>query len=224
MSHILIVEDEDRMAKTLEKGLKQAGFDTTIINNGLVARAINISEFDLVLLDWMLPGFSGIDLLRHWRSQHLLTPVMMLTAKGETNDKVTGLDFGADDYLPKFFEWPELIARINALLRRSLPEDFKVGEIELDRLNQRFLEKGEPVDLTATEYKILKYFFDHPSRMISRTSLIRAIYDQSANPYSNVIERHIKSIRQKFTYDPITTTRGLGYRLRTSKTISTDQN
>jgi DNA-binding response OmpR family regulator len=222
MSHILLVEDEERMAQTLIKGLKKVGFGVTHINNGLSARVIDITDFDAVVLDWMLPGFSGIDLLRNWRSNKQMTPVLMLTAKGEVRDKVDGLNFGADDYMTKFFEWPELIARLNALIRRNTLEDFIVGTIQLDRHNEAFSENAALVNLTATEYKILKYFFDHPTRLISKTSLVRAVYDQASNPYSNVIERHIKSIRKKFTYDPITTNRGLGYRLNTSTPISPD--
>lgn len=221
MSHILVVEDEQRMAATLEKGLTKAGFTVTIVTNGLMARSLPITEFDLVLLDWILPGFSGIDLLRYWRSQRYQTPVLMLTAKGQIQDKVDGLDFGADDYMTKFFEWPELIARINALLRRASPEKtLKVGPIELDVANEQFLENGKSINLTVTEYKVLRYFFNHPGKLISRTSLIRAIYDIAENPYSNVIERHIKSIRKKCTYDPIQTVRGLGYRLATSAEVS----
>ncbi len=219
MSHILIVEDEQRMAATLQKGLKHAGFETTIISNGLAARALNITEFDLVLLDWMLPGIAGIDLLQHWRSQKYLTPILMLTARDALKDKVSGLDFGADDYLSKFFEWPELIARIKVLLRRNSTEQIQLGNIFFDRNNQVFLEDQQIVNLTSTEYNILKYFFDRPGRLITRTSLLRAIYQDSKDPFSNVIERHIKGIRQKLNYDPITTIRGLGYRLKSSTSV-----
>jgi DNA-binding response OmpR family regulator len=219
MSQILIVEDEERMAQSLEKGLNKMGYDTHVINNGLMARVQDIREYDLVILDWMLPGFSGLDLLRHWRSQKFATPIMMLTAKGQTMDKVAGLDFGADDYMSKFFEWPELLARVNALLRRNKQKE-QIGTIILDRENQVFLEDDKQVLLTAKEYLLLKYFFDHPSALITRPSLIRALYEDGEDPFSNVIERHIRGIRQKLNYDPIQTLRGLGYRLRTSDTIS----
>ena len=224
MSHILIVEDEERMAATLKKGIEQAGFDTTSLFNGLAARAIDISEYDLVVLDWMLPGISGLDLLQHWRLQKFTTPILMLTARDALNDKVTGLDFGADDYVSKFFEWPELIARIKVLLRRVQLEETNVGTISLDRINQIFMENGQSVNLTATEYNILKYFYNRPGRLITRTSLLRSVYEDAKDPFSNVIERHIKSIRQKFEYDPITTIRGLGYRLNTSSAIQNNQN
>ena len=219
MSHILIIEDELGMSNSLVKGLSKAGFLTTVINNGLVARSVNINEFDLILLDWMLPGISGIELLNYWRSQHLQTPIIMLTAKNTVADKVNGLDFGADDYISKFFEWPELLARINALLRRITTQVIEVGGIKYDKVNQQFSENDRLIDLTATEHNILKYFFERPNRLITRTSLVRALYDQAHNPFSNVIERHIRSIRQKFSYDPIQTTRGLGYRLNTNQTI-----
>jgi DNA-binding response OmpR family regulator len=143
----------------------------------------------------------------------------MLTARDGLADTVTGLDFGADDYISKFFKWPELIARINSLLRRARPEANLVKGIEFDRTNQIFLEDSIPVNLTATEYNILKYFFDHPNALITRTSLLLSVYQDSKETFSNVIERHIKSIRQKFNYDPISTIRGLGYRLRSSSSV-----
>jgi DNA-binding response OmpR family regulator len=223
MPHILIVEDEQRMAETLQKGFQKAGYHTTIVATGFEARPINITEFDIVVLDWMLPGFSGLDLLKYWRSNQYPTPVLMLTARDQVRDKVDGFEFGADDYLSKFFEWPELLARVKSLLRRSISQDPKVGPIELDRSQEIFLENGRPVDLTATEYSILKYFFDRQGRLITRSSIQKAIYSQDKNPFSNVVERHIRSIRQKFTYDPITTIRGLGYRLHTSSSVPENQ-
>jgi two-component system copper resistance phosphate regulon response regulator CusR len=219
MSHILIIEDEERMAATLRKGLEKEDFKVSIISNGLAARVTNITNYDLVLLDWMLPGVSGIDLLHHWRKLKYSTPIIMLTARDGLTDTVTGLDFGADDYISKFFKWPELIARINSLLRRTRTEANLVKGIEFDRTNQIFLEDSIPVNLTATEFNILKYFFDHPNALITRTSLLLSVYQDSKETFSNVIERHIKSIRQKFNYDPISTIRGLGYRLRSSSSV-----
>jgi two-component system, OmpR family, response regulator len=212
MHSILLVEDEKAMAATLTKGLTTSGYVVTHVATGLEARHINITDYDLVLLDWMLPGFSGIELLRHWRSAKYTTPIIMLSAKFDLRDRVTGLEYGADDYISKIFEWPELIARINSNIRRTQKSQDTAGTIVFDRNNQQFIENDKPIKLTQMEYKVLSYFFDHPSTLITKTSIVRALYNDT-HPFSNVVERHIKSIRQKFIYDPITTLRGLGYRL-----------
>jgi two-component system, OmpR family, response regulator ArlR len=222
MSRILIVEDEESMAKTLVRGLTQAGYSTTVINDGLVARGQDLSIFDLVILDWMLPHINGVDIMRYWRSNKKFNvPILMLTAKDDINSKVTGLDFGADDYISKFFDWQELLARIRTLLRRNNQQNStynsnisKLESIEYDQVNQCFLENKNIVHLTSTEFTILKYFFDHPYKLITRSQLINDIYDQEYDCNSNIIERHIKAIRSKLNYDPILTIRGSGYRLR----------
>ena len=225
MSHILIVEDEYKMALSLEKGLHKYGFETTIVSDGFEARIQDISNYDLVILDWMLPGFSGIDILKEWRSKGINTPVLMLTAKSELNDITYGLDLGADDYMSKFFNWGELLSRIKALIRRTKVDSIlQLENIFWDKNNHQFLENGVRVNLTPTEYNILARFFEKPHQLITRTNLIRSVYDQASNPFSNVIERHIKSIRQKFQYDPIQTVYGFGYRLRFIEAVSKSKN
>lgn len=216
MSLILIVEDEERMSKTLVKGLTNSGYDTVVINDGLNARLEDITQYDLVILDWMLPKFNGIDVLEYWRKEKkYTTPVLMFTAKSDTNSIVTGLDYGADDYMSKFFTWEELNARIRNLLKRSSNKDIKINiPIEFDSSNNTFTEQGIIVNLTTTEFKVLKYFFEHPKKLITRSQLSSAIYTGDFDPNSNTIERHIKSIRSKFNYDPIITIRGSGYRLK----------
>jgi DNA-binding response OmpR family regulator len=215
MNTVLLVEDEQQMANTLIEGLTKHGFEVTHISDGARARISPVDTYDIVLLDWMLPGFSGIDVLHYWRMQKIVTPVIMLTAKDGLNDTVMGLEFGADDYISKFFEWPELIARINALLRRTNSATTQIGPIILDRNNKQFSEKSSPVLLTKTEFKVLSYFFDHPSRLLTKDILIDALYSLDNSPDSNVIERHIKEIRKKIKYDIITTVHGMGYRLNT---------
>jgi DNA-binding response OmpR family regulator len=216
MAYILVVEDEQKMAATLEKGLTNHGHKVDILINGLDARMADISLYDAVILDWMLPQIEGIDVLKHWRTKKYTTPVLMLTAKDTVKDRVFGLDVGADDYLGKYFEWDELLARINALIRRTTNGEIvdKIGNIYYDRSAQTFTENDIDIPLTSTETKILAYFFDHPHSVISQTQLVRALYDHGENPFSNVIARHIKSIRSKTDYDPIKTIRNLGYRLR----------
>lgn len=220
--HILIVDDEPKIASTLQKGLNRAGMITSVINNGLIAKASNLEGVDLVILDWMLPEISGLDVLNHWRRRKILTPIVMFTAKNQVKDRILALETGADDYIAKFFEWEELLARIKSLLRRTNRVSTELNQVNLDGFEPIIIERSKGyltynqtiIDLTETEYKIIRYFFDNPNRIINKTSLIRALWENQANPFSNVIERHIKSIRKKLPYDPITTHRGLGYRLK----------
>lgn len=216
MTRILVVEDEQKMAASLEKGLVAQGYTVDIITNGLDARLKNIKDYDVVILDWMLPHIEGIEVLRYWRQQKYTTPVLMLTARDLVPDKVHGLDIGADDYMSKYFDWSELLARLKALIRRNSPSNLisQVGSLEYNRKTGSFSENGIDISLTATETQILVYFFDNPHKIISTSSLVRVVYDHAQNPYSNVIARHIKSIRSKIQYDPIETIRNMGYRLR----------
>jgi DNA-binding response OmpR family regulator len=215
MKNILLVEDEVSMAATLKEGLNRYGYNVMHTAKAVQARAIDISKFDLVVLDWMLDSLTGIDILKHWRSCGYSTPVLMLTAKTTTDDKVKGFESGADDYVSKFFEWEELNARIGALIRRhSGLQLSQLDNITLDRENKLFLENNSPVNFTNSEYKILKYFFNNPKRVINKEELIAYLYKNQEEPQSNVIERHIKSIRSKISYDPFITIRSLGYRLR----------
>lgn len=218
MKHILVIEDEHRMAMTLREGLEQAGFKVEIVSTGVLARLSDLTEYDAVILDWMLPGFSGIDILHYWRTEKKYkTPVLMLTAKNELQNRVAGLNTGADDYMSKFFEWPELVARIHALLRRN-QVSFTVGTVYFDDSSQQFYEKNQAVHLSPKEFQLLKYFFDHPTRLITRDHLISWLY-RDEEPDSNVLERHIHAIRHKFFYEIIHTVRGIGYRLNTTKSV-----
>jgi DNA-binding response OmpR family regulator len=219
MSHrLLIIEDEEKMAKTLEKGFTKAGYTITLINNGIDARIADITNYDAVILDWMLPGFSGLDVLHFWRMQKKMTPVLMLTAKEQVMDKVAGLNFGADDYMVKVFDWEELLARVRVLIRRNQETQMKVGNIVYDRVKNEFYENNQPIKLTKTEHRILAYFFDHPNRVLTKDVLKDALWGIDNEPQSNVIERHVKEIRKKCTYDPIQTLHDMGYRLRSDTT------
>lgn len=224
MANILVVEDEKRMAQTLERGLTQSGHQISLIIHGSKAMQIDISDYDLVLLDWMLPGVSGIDLLRHWRRCGQQTPIIMLTAKTHLTDKVSGLNYGADDYISKFFEWPELLARISALLRRSSETGHTQNILSWDSRSKCFWEKGRIILLTPKERVILKYIFDRPNRLISKQALLQHVYQDENDTNSNVIERHIHSLRSKFEHEPIQTIRGLGYRLNPVLSVSSSKN
>jgi two-component system, OmpR family, copper resistance phosphate regulon response regulator CusR len=212
MPSILLVEDDLDIAGLIKNYLENEKYQVTHFDSGLRARVSRVSDFDLVLLDWMLPDIMGIDILRYWQRQNFITPIIFLTAKSDLQSKVLGLDYGAVDYITKPFEWGELLARIRSKINNK--NIAKVGSIIFNRETECFSENNKAVNLTKKEYQILEYFFNNPHKLVSRSQLITHLYD--SDPFSNVIERHIKSIRSKFNYDPISTTRGLGYRLRLS--------
>ncbi|MGL4758992.1 MAG: response regulator transcription factor [Patescibacteria group bacterium] len=216
MNKILIIEDDIDLSNSLKKGLEKKEYIVSSIYSGLDARLYDWSEYDLVLLDWNLPGIEGIDLLRHKRGQGWFGPCIMLTAKSNQIDILNGLDFGADDYITKPFDWNELYSRINSALRRK--NGFVrniINAIEWDNQNHLFYEDSILLDLTETETKLLELFFNNPNKVFNKYDIIERIYNQkNINPDSNVIERHISALRKKFNYDPIKTIHQMGYRLR----------
>jgi DNA-binding response OmpR family regulator len=219
MLKILVIEDDIALSNTIVKGLTKKGYITSALYDGNSARVADWSEFDLVLLDWDIPGITGIDLIRFKRSIKWYGSCIMLSAKNQIFDKTDGLDFGADDYISKPFEWEELYSRINACVRRrygfSLVE---LDGIEWDKDKKVFYENSGLINLTETEYNILSIFFDYPSRIYSKYDIISKIYhDKEIYPDSNVIERHLSKLRKKFNYDPIQTIQNMGYRLRSNQ-------
>ena len=219
MSRILIVEDEPAIAELIAINLRHAGFEVTIAGDAEQAQvAVDGILPSLVVLDWMLPGQSGHALARAWRAQPRTRelPIIMLTARADETDKVAGLDAGADDYLAKPFQTEELIARLRALIRRSsgnASSELKAGDIRLDTRSGKVTKAGEPVKLTAQEYKLLSYLMHHKGKVVSRTELIEHIYDQDFDRDSNTIEVFVGRLRKKIGPDRIETVRGLGYRL-----------
>jgi DNA-binding response OmpR family regulator len=210
MKNILLVEDEISIAQVLKDGLNKCGYTVMLIKQASQAKTVDISKFDLVVLDYILDTQNGIDLLKHWRSNGASTPVLMLTSKAD-NSMVTG----ADDYVSKFLEWDDMCPRITALLNKNSNNQLcQVNAITFDRNNRMFMEHNKIINLTRSEYEILRYFFNNPKRIINKEELINFMYKGQNNPQSNVIERHIKSIRSKLEYNPFITLRSLGYRLR----------
>jgi DNA-binding response OmpR family regulator len=222
MLKILIIEDEKALSDTLIKGLEMKGYFTYAVYDGVKAKVLDWNKYDLVLLDWDLPGINGLDLLRYKRNENWFGCCMMLTAKNNLYDRVNSLDFGADDYMSKPFEWEELYSRVNSCIRRRY--GFGTSElngIEWDKDNKLFYENSEIVKLTETEYEILALFFEYPKRIYSKWDIIEKIYgSQNSYPDSNVIERHISKLRNKFNYEIIQTIPSMGYRLRSSSTAS----
>jgi DNA-binding response OmpR family regulator len=217
--HILIVEDEPDLAEKLAAILQKENYTVEIASDGEEATdKIWNENHDLILLDIMLPEKDGLQVLREIREEGIKTPVLMLTAKGDVEDKVCGLNLGADDYLPKPFSISELLARVKALLRRGLEPNpvIRCGEITLNTINRSVFINGEPVSLTVKEFSILEFLLHNRGRVISRFVLAEHVWGESFDPFtmSNVVNVHIKNLRKKLQIeesDLIRTVRGIGY-------------
>lgn len=214
---ILIVEDEPSLARQLRQTLESAGYAVDSAHDGEEGQFLGETEsYDAVILDLGLPEVDGLTVLDRWRKAGLRMPVLVLTARDSWSDKVAGLDAGADDYLAKPFQSEELIARLRALIRRAsgnASSELVAGDVRLDGRSGRVTLAGEPVKMTAQEYKLLSYLMHHKGKVVSRTELIEHIYDQDFDRDSNTIEVFITRIRKKLGAELITTIRGLGYSL-----------
>jgi two-component system response regulator PhoP len=217
---LLLIEDETELRAQVRSGLKAAGYAVDSAGDGQEGWYLGSEHpIDLAVVDLGLPKLSGIEVIRRWRSGGLAFPILILTAQGRWQDKVEGLDAGADDYLVKPFHFEELLARIKALLRRSVgvaQPVVKCGPMVLDIGAQAVKVDGRPVELTAQEYKVLEYLMLHAGQVISKTELTEHVYDQDFDLDSNVIEVFIARLRKKLDPDnalkPIETLRGRGYR------------
>ncbi|UCC27185.1 MAG: response regulator transcription factor [Gemmatimonadales bacterium] len=220
---ILIVEDDRKVASFLQKGLREEGYAPDVAHDGedgLMKALVN--PYDLIVLDVMLPGRTGLEVVRELRARDLAVPVLMLTARDSREDIVTGLDAGADDYLTKPFGLDELMARIRALLRRGgskRVERLIYDTVEVDRLKHSASRGGERLELTPREYRLLEHFILNPERVIRRTELLEKVWDMSFDPMSNVVDVHVANLRQKLREGGgkplIHTVRGVGYILQT---------
>src|SRR6185503_109905 len=221
---ILIVEDEEPIQILLTYNLQAEGFRVRATVNGEdVAHLVNEERPDLILLDWMLPGISGIEVCRLLRSRPETRdiPVIMLTARGEESERIRGLATGADDYLVKPFSVPELLARIRALLRRASPERvamiLTIGDLELDREKKRVSRASRPVDLGPTEFRLLEYLMERPGRVFSREQLLDGVWGSEVYIDERTVDVHVGRLRKALNRgqgaDPIRTVRGAGYAL-----------
>ena len=220
---ILIVEDEAKLAEALKRGLESKGFAVDWIDESEKARTrimLYRDEYDLILLDLMLPGVDGATITRDAREAGVTTPIIVLTARDETEYKVELLNIGADDYLAKPFSFEELVARINAVLRRpeqTIQTKLSVRDIELDPSSRTVTKSGEPLSLTLKEYSLLEYFMRHPDEALTRESILDHVWSFDFPGFSNVLDVHMKNLRKKLdTYvdSPLfETVRGVGYRL-----------
>jgi len=214
---VLVVEDEPNLQRQLKAVLEQAGYAVDTASDGEDGHFLGATEsYDAVVLDLGLPEMDGLTVLDRWRQEGHAMPVLVLTARDRWSDKVAGLDAGADDYLAKPFQTEELIARLRALIRRAAGQassELVAGNVRLDARSGRVTLEGEPVKLTAQEFKLLSYLMHHKGKVVSRTELIEHIYDQDFDRDSNTIEVFITRIRKKLGAELISTTRGLGYSL-----------
>jgi DNA-binding response OmpR family regulator len=219
-SRILVVEDDASLAESIVGGLAEEGFGVAHAADGDDAwEALRSGGWDLVILDWWLPGRDGLSVLRHHREEGGTTPVLFLTARDAVGDRVAGLDGGADDYLCKPFAFEELLARARALIRRSQSSEdlaLSYGDVRVDLLAQRAERAGHPLDLTAKEVGLLAFFLRHPGEPLARARLYRLVWGDDYDPSSNTLDVHINQLRRKLeARGPrlIQTVRGLGYRL-----------
>ena len=214
---ILVVEDDEPLREALAKQLRQAAYAVDTVADGVEAEYLGDEEaYDGVILDLGLPGRPGLEVLRHWRSRGNRVPVLVLTARDAWHERVDGLKAGADDYLGKPFHPEELLARLEALLRRASGaapgERLKVGEVVLDEDHQQVRVGAGPAQpLTATEYRLLRYFLLHPGKVLSKQRLTAHVYAYDADRDSNVLEVYIRRLRKKIGADKIRTLRGQGY-------------
>lgn len=217
LMRVLVVEDEPNLLRQLKTALEGAGYAVDTAADGEDGHYLGSTEsYDAVVLDLGLPEIDGLTVLDRWRKAGKTMPVLVLTARDSWSDKVAGLDAGADDYLAKPFQTEELIARLRALIRRAAGQatsELTAGGVRLDSRSGRVTLDGEPVKLTAQEFKLLSYLMHHKGKVVSRTELIEHIYDQDFDRDSNTIEVFITRIRKKLGADLISTTRGLGYSL-----------
>lgn len=221
---VLIVEDEKVLARTLRDMLRAKGYEVETCGDGKEgADAAAAGAYDLILLDVMLPSMDGFEVAETLRRKGVGTPILMLTARDDLNDKVSGLKSGADDYLTKPFEADELLARIEALLRRTSPKagselrHFDFGGMRADFVNNRLIRKDKTIDLPDQESRLLRYFAEHRGEVVSRETLLRDVWDYKAVPFTRTVDVHVSWLRQKIEADPkdprfIVTVHGRGYR------------
>jgi len=220
---ILVVEDNQKLADSLTRGLRQEGYAADYLTNsedGERRLMMSHSDYDVAILDINLPRKSGLDLCRSLRAQNITTPIIMLTSRDTTEDKIIGLDSGADDYLVKPFSFEELLSRVRALSRRPrtmLSPDLEVGDLVLKPSTQEVFQNGRQIVLTLKEFRILEFFMSKPSEVINRQQIIDHLWDYQFNPLSRAMDVHINNLRNKLKNKHGTTLEtiwGVGYRLR----------
>jgi DNA-binding response OmpR family regulator len=227
---VLLVEDEPRMVRLISKGLRENAYAVDVAADGAEALYLaEINDYDLIILDVMLPVVDGFEVCRTLRERGKETPVLMLTARGTVEDRIEGLDSGADDYLTKPFSFRELLARMRALLRRSKVihlDQYTVSDLVIDTRSQSVVRSGNPISLTTKEYALLEYLARNTGKVVGRAEIAQHVWDENYDPFSNVIEVHMNRLRRKIEINGpplIQTRRGAGYLLAEPDT-STETN
>ena len=217
---VLVVEDDSKVARFIQSGLEQEGYGVDVLHEGTAAGAQALAiDYDAVVLDLMLPGRSGLQVIRDIRARKPELPVLVLTAKSAVDDRVTGLDSGADDYMAKPFAMAELSARLRALLRRGTPREtrLKLADLEIDTIRRVVTRAGQPIDLKPKEYALLEFLMRHSDRPVTRSLIIEHVWDIHFDSISNVVDVHINALRNKIdrgqAVSLIQTIRGVGYML-----------
>ena len=220
---ILVVEDDNKIASFLDKGLREAGFSVDVRGDGEEALQLVLGvPYDVAVVDLMLPGLDGLTLIETMRRRNIHTPVLILSARQSVDDRIQGLQRGGDDYMVKPFSFSELLARVQALIRRdkknSQPMLLKVGDLEMDLLKHEIYRGGEKIELPAKEYALLEYMMRHPGIVLSKTAILERVYDYSFDPQTNVVDVLVCRLRNKVDRDfddkMIHTVRGMGYVLK----------
>jgi DNA-binding response OmpR family regulator len=216
---LLVIEDEKKIANLITKGLREQGYSVDVAYDGDEGLALVTSEpYDAVVLDIMLPGRDGLSLLRILRERNISTPVMVLTARGDVNERVEGLNAGADDYMAKPFSMDELIARLRALLRRVTGENislYKIGDLSMNLVSREVLRGTRKIELTAREFRLLEYLMRATNNVLTRTQIIERVWEYHFDPGTNLVDVYIQRLRRKIddgeTLKMIQTIRGVGY-------------
>lgn len=219
---VLVVEDERKTASFIRKALQSEGFAVDVCHNGQDAlAAASVTPFDGIVLDIMLPGRDGLSVLRQWRERGNVTPVLLLSARGEVDERVEGLNAGADDYLPKPFALAELVARVRALTRRGADAKspvLRVADLTLDTLTRRARRGDARIELTAREYRLLEFLMRSAGRLCGRMMILEKVWDYDFDPGTNLVDVYVRRLREKIDsdFDPklLHTVRGVGYVLR----------
>lgn len=218
--HILLIEDDQAVAETLDKGLTEQGFTVDYVGDGIQGfSAAKNGKYDAMIIDRMLPGLDGINLIRQLRAANIETPALMLTAVSEVDDRVEGLEAGCDDYLGKPFAFAELLARLNVLIKRKSPPatqtEIDISGLYLHKITRKVTREGKAIHLQPREFELLLFFAERPGEAITREMLLRDIWGLEFDPQTNVVDVHVSRLRQKLDKDfrdpLIRTIRGVGY-------------
>lgn len=224
---VLVVEDNPKMGGAIKKGLEEAGMIVDNAERGYEGEELaKMNEYDVIILDVMLPDRDGIDVCRSLRRMEVTTPILVLTALSQTHQKVEGLDAGADDYMAKPFDFDELLARVRALLRRGQAGEARtlaVADLELDLYSRVAVRQGQMIELSNKEFGLLEYFMRNEHRVLSRTQIAQKVWDMNFEPTSNVIDVYVSALRKKvdkdFDRDLIHTVKGVGYRFGLAESL-----